>query len=523
LTLLDGLPLAIAQAGAYLHQSGVGIQKYVEFYDQQWAQLMRSRHQVQAPLQDYPDRSIWTTWTISYKAVRDQDELAANLLLLWSFLDNKDLWYGLFTEAVSASTIVAAEVSRWLGDLGNNEVEFAQAMKLLRSYSLAEVAEGGSSYDIHPVVHKWVYHYGGQDFWKRLARLAMLVVGWAVPDSSRQDYSKLQRRLLPHAQACLRRMVDEMADEVEGGDDVDGEAGGGGKVESKVELDAIHLLGQLCKTQGKLGEAEKMYMRALQGYEEALGPKHTSTLDTVNNLGLLYANQGKLGEAEKMYMRALQGYEETPGPNRASMLNTVNNLGLLYMNQGKLGEAEEMLMQALQGFEEVLGLEHTSTLSTSNNLGLLYSNQGKLGKAQKMFMRALQGFEETLGPKHTSTLDTVNNLGSFYVSQGKLGEAEEMFMRALQGYEEALGPETVEKHIPALNTVWNLGFLFRAQKKLIQARQMLQRALAGFNVVLGTSCAQSQHLERALESLDAIESKPRTLVGRIKRRIFNSH
>lgn len=37
-----------------------------------------------------------------------------------------------------------------------------------------------------------------------------------------------------------------------------------------------------------------MYERALRGYEEALGPKHTSTLDTVNNLGLLYADQGKL-------------------------------------------------------------------------------------------------------------------------------------------------------------------------------------------------------------------------------------
>jgi Tfp pilus assembly protein PilF len=57
--------------------------------------------------------------------------------------------------------------------------------------------------------------------------------------------------------------------------------------------------------QGKLAEAEKMYIRALQGCEEALGPDHTSTLSTVNNLGLLYADQGKLAKAEKMYIRAL--------------------------------------------------------------------------------------------------------------------------------------------------------------------------------------------------------------------------
>jgi Tfp pilus assembly protein PilF len=50
-----------------------------------------------------------------------------------------------------------------------------------------------------------------------------------------------------------------------------------------------------------------MFERALQGYEKALGPEHTSTLNTVNNLGNLYADQGKLGEAERMYERALQG------------------------------------------------------------------------------------------------------------------------------------------------------------------------------------------------------------------------
>ena len=43
--------------------------------------------------------------------------------------------------------------------------------------------------------------------------------------------------------------------------------------------------------------------------EGAQGPDHTSTLDTVNNLGVLYVDQDKLDEAEKMYQRALQGYD----------------------------------------------------------------------------------------------------------------------------------------------------------------------------------------------------------------------
>jgi len=83
---------------------------------------------------------------------------------------------------------------------------------------------------------------------------------------------------------------------------------------------ACYNLGRLYAHQGKLDEAEKMYMQALQGYEEALGPKHTSTLQTVNNLGNLYVDQGKLVEAEKMYIRALQGKEEALRPKHTSTL-----------------------------------------------------------------------------------------------------------------------------------------------------------------------------------------------------------
>ena len=41
--------------------------------------------------------------------------------------------------------------------------------------------------------------------------------------------------------------------------------------------------------------------------------EHASTLNTVNNLGNLYSDQGKLDEAETMYVRALQGFKAKLG------------------------------------------------------------------------------------------------------------------------------------------------------------------------------------------------------------------
>ncbi|RYN53640.1 hypothetical protein AA0117_g13334 [Alternaria alternata] len=480
LVLLDGLPLAIAQAGAYLQESGVGLTKYLRFYEQQWSELMQSDDLADAPLQDYPERSVWTTWAISYQAIRERHEHTANLLLLWSFLDNKDLWQGLFAKACSRSAVAAKMLLEWVGDIASSEVKFSRAMQLLCNYSLVEQMQETGSYATHPVVHQWAHHSQGKRFATQLSQLAVVAVGWAVPASSTRDYAALQRRLLPHAQACSRQIVKSEAvwrGSAEGGSD----GGVDEDQERKTVLDAVHMLGLLYKDQGKLGEAEQMYERALRGKEEALGVGHSSTLETVNNLGILYADQGRLGEAEQMYQRALRGFEEALGVGHSSTLNTVNNLGNLYRNQGRLSEAEQMYERALRGTEETLGVSHSSTLDTVNNLGLLYANQGKLGEAEEMYERALRGFEEALGVGHSSTLNTVNNLGNLYRNQGRLGEAEKMYERALRGY-EALG---LNNNAPTLNTVNNLGLLYADQGRLGEAEKMYERALRGKEEALG--------------------------------------
>ncbi|SLM36784.1 beta transducin-like protein het-e4s [Lasallia pustulata] len=113
-----------------------------------------------------------------------------------------------------------------------------------------------------------------------------------------------------------------------------------------------------------MAEAEAMFQRALEGYEKAWGPEHTSTLDTVNNLGILYRNQGKMAEAEAMFRRALEGYEKAWGPEHTSTLDTVNNLGNLYKDQGKMAEAEAMYRRALEGKEKAQDGRSGSHVST---------------------------------------------------------------------------------------------------------------------------------------------------------------
>ncbi|KAF4456499.1 ankyrin 3, partial [Fusarium albosuccineum] len=339
LELLQGLPLALAQAASYLRETGMDVGTYIQIYNQQWQRLMGSNN----PLTDYHQGSIATTWAVSIDAIKNKSTDAINILRLWAYLDNKQFWHGL----LEAANFVDSQEQwpSWLLRMANDVACFVDAMSLLLRYSMIQTQEGPqASYAMHPVVHRWVLHLDGDQKNKEFVRLAVILVGHLVPMPDTKEYWVLQQRILPHADKCSRWVQEELL-----------------RSDKKAVIGGIHSLGILYHLQDKLGEAEAMYKRALEGKEKALGGDHTSTLNTVDNLGNLYSGQGKLGEAEAMHKRALEGKEKALGGDHTSTLSTVGNLGNLYSGQGKLGEAEAMYKRALEGYEKALGGDHTST------------------------------------------------------------------------------------------------------------------------------------------------------------------
>src|SRR5262245_37874461 len=101
---------------------------------------------------------------------------------------------------------------------------------------------------------------------------------------------------------------------------------------------ALHKLALVHWRQGKFGEAEALYRRALAIREQAVGANHPNVADTLNDLGLVYKDQRKQGEAEGAYKRALAIYERASGANPLHVANTLANLANLYKDQGKYDE-----------------------------------------------------------------------------------------------------------------------------------------------------------------------------------------
>ncbi len=392
--LLGGLPLAIDQAGSYMRETGTNALEYMKLYEKTWGELMTQQHEF--ALQEATASSILTTWTVSFNELQKKSQDAANLLILWAFLDNQDIWYELFTPALDWDLTEELPLPDWFSRCVGNQFEFKRCTRFLIRYSFVTADVESLSFSVHSVLHRWCFHNSDKRQ-KDMAWLAIMVVASAAPIESVVDYTLLQRRLLPHSNLVYRLLQQNILE----------------NLSEELELpliNACHEFGDLYSDQGKMAEAEAMYLRALAGCEKAWGPNHTSTLYTVNNLGALYKQQGKMAEAEAMYLRALAGKEKAWGPDHTSTLDTVNNLGTLYSDQDKMAEAEAMYLRALAGKEKAWGPDHKSTLDTCYNLADLFERKSMFQDAAKHFEFVAQGYTKRLGPDDPETVDAFDRL-----------------------------------------------------------------------------------------------------------------
>lgn len=79
---LDGFPLALDQAGAYVEETGCSLAHYLKFYQTHRKELLRRRGRL---VNDYPE-TVATTWDISLKKVEQTNSAAVALLKLCAFL-----------------------------------------------------------------------------------------------------------------------------------------------------------------------------------------------------------------------------------------------------------------------------------------------------------------------------------------------------------------------------------------------------------------------------------------------------
>ncbi|KAK5198067.1 hypothetical protein LTR92_002312 [Exophiala xenobiotica] len=340
---LAGLPLALATAGAYLRHN-ITFESYLREYEARF--VVDARLPLQ--LQDYQNRTLHTTWDISYSRLQKEDPIAAKLLKLLAYFDNQSLWYKLFSAGFNSAS------PEWLHDVIATDLSFASVMRSLTDYCFIEVQTAPSSWSMHNCIHDWALamlnkDLDGPQLWYVFDCVAVSIKG--------ADQDSFGRLIYNHLAAHAIRLV---------------------RVGFQGSTPIVHIppsrltdaqrIAELLRLQIRHEPAEQLYRHVLAGYEQELGPTHPSTLDTVNNLGRLYYVQGNLTLAEEMYRRALVGYEKNFLSKTIPAFNTSFNLGLLFRRQGKAEEARAIFHRGLSGAQEMLGPGHSLILNFARKL-----------------------------------------------------------------------------------------------------------------------------------------------------------
>jgi tetratricopeptide (TPR) repeat protein len=279
----ENLPLAIAQAAAYIRETRISLRKYLELFQE------CEQNQLELLSQALPDslavvpiesesritRAVMTTWKITVDKIQRDSPLSFKLLQLMSFLDPAE---------------ISEELIRSASFLENEStVQFSKAVALLLSFALLYRLES-SKYRLHRLVSFWMrvqmdLEPDGEDNLISAMQLAYN----SFPARPMDDYSKCTQ-CLPHAIATLEHT---------------------GRKNLTVELrwDLQMVVGLALAAKADYATAMEWYERALDGYEKTLGIDHSSTLDTVHNMALVFDNQGEYGKALEWYQRALDGCE----------------------------------------------------------------------------------------------------------------------------------------------------------------------------------------------------------------------
>jgi tetratricopeptide (TPR) repeat protein/DNA-binding XRE family transcriptional regulator len=448
--LLDGLPLALDQAGAYLQETGCQVADYVQRYAQQRKEVLAQRgiHGGNHPA------SITTTVMLAVEQVAREQPAAPELLRLCACLQPEAIPDELFMDG-------ASHLGPELGPIAADHEQFDLLLAALRGAALLTRHPETRTLSLHRLVQAVLLDAMSDEvraLWNGRAIEALAAI---FPEVEHATWKQCER-LLPHILLCLRR----------------GESAQEPLAPASLASKTAHYL----HARGRYAQAEPLYQQALQIWEQVLGPEHPAVARTLNGLAITCWIQGKYGEAEPLYRRALQIREQELGLEHPAVARALNGLAVLYVSWGKYSEVEPLYQRALQIWEQELGPDDPRVALVLNGLAALYESQSRYGEAEPLFQRALQIWERALGPEHPDMALPLENLAALYVDLGKYGEAESLYQRARQIREQVLEPE----HPDMAKLLTGLADLYVMQDKDVEAEQLYQQAWQIWEQALGT-------------------------------------
>ena len=438
---LDGLPLALDQAGAYIEETQCGLSRYLDLYQTRRKELLMRRGSFPA---DHPE-SLAATWSLSLQEVEEENPAAVDLLRLLAFLSPIAIPEEIITQG-------AIELGPLLAPVVNDPLKLNDVIALLLRYSLIRRNVKTKSLSIHRLVQdvlKDDMEWETQRLW---AERTIRAVHRAFPDVEIETWERCQR-LLPHVYLCVP-YVDTY---------------------DLAFPEAAHLFNEAAAyvmVHAQYQQVEVLLQKAREIRLRVLGDDHTDMARTLNDLGLLYLNQGRYLEAESILQQALTIRRRAFGEEHLDVVQTLRGLGHLYRHKGEYRQAKPYYTRALQIRKDILGTSHLLVAQSYYDLAKLSNSLGQYKEAEQFCELALCIREQQLGKIHPVVASTLNILAKIYQGQKKLDLAEAINKRALVMRESISGAD----HPNVATILNNLAEIYHIEGRYYEAESLIDRA-----------------------------------------------
>ncbi|MFC5833144.1 FxSxx-COOH system tetratricopeptide repeat protein [Nonomuraea insulae] len=483
---LGHLPLAIEQAGAYLHQTRLTPRAYLNLLRQQPA-VMYDRAARGADA----ERTIARIWRLTLDQLADIPLAGALLRVL--------AWYG--AEPIPRTLLDgldtdASEVQHALGELAAYNMitldsETVTVHRLVqavartpdpddphREAAAIDAARDQATRLLNDTLPATPWDPAGWPAWRTLLPHSTALIDHVPPnaDTAATAYLFNQTGIYLDNQGAVTRAIACLERARTAWERVLGAA-------HPTTLASRNNLAGAYRAAGDLGRAIPLYEQTLVDFERVLGAAHPTTLASRNNLAGAYRAAGDLGRAIPLHEQTLADRERVLGSAHPATLISRNNLAYAYRAAGDLGRAIPLFETTLAERERVLGAAHPDTLASRGNLAYAYQVAGDLGRAIPLFETTLAEQERVLGAAHPHTLTSRNDLAMAYESAGDLGRAIALLEATLAERERVLGAA----HPDTLTSRGNLAYAYESAGDLHRAIPLYEVTLADCERVLGAA------------------------------------
>ena len=272
-------------------------------------------------------------------------------------------------------------------------------------------------------------------------------------------------------------------------------------------------IARIYRAQGRLEEAVRIYLCALDLCRDSLGEEHWQTLEISTDLAVLYQREHYHWEdvekllmpdskvrlkkirldgthcynglkdsatLEEQYLDVGKNMLVSGRPNK-SVIFGIRSLIAGHHRQKHFKEAEDLLQQLIEICKKVLPKDDPETLSQIGLLGRLWEDQGRNSEAESILREAYEKTGCTLGETHAATLEAANNLAVIYLRQKRFPEGEVLMQETIAAQKKVCG----ESHPNTLATSINLAALYKACGKQQAAIKLLEDSFEKQNPVPG--------------------------------------